>query len=150
MFWYVIAAVVVSTVALLACLVLLPKWVAAAFDHSSDCGCNTCSRRRMRQWDRLNDQRGVSKEVLPLRNVTEMISTRELCQGDLVSAADASQQHSKRYIVRELVIRDYGWIVILVNTRTDAVAWVRIGNDRLDTLLWRRFQKHRKGHVTGL
>lgn len=148
MFWYIIAAVVVSTVALIAALIVLPKWVADSFEHGNACNCNACMRRRMQKWDRLNEQKHNRKEVT-LLNTTDMVSTRELSTNDVVTSAETNKE-STRYTVRDLVIRDYGWVVILVNRRTDQVAWVRVSNDRLDIPIWRRFQIHRKGHVTGL
>jgi hypothetical protein len=103
----------------------------------------------MTKWDRINDQRHSPKDVIPLQNTTELVSTRRLSNGDIVTSADTGQL-GKRYTVRDIAIREYGWVVILVSRQTETVSWVRIGNDRLDLPLWRRFQRHRKGHVSGL
>lgn len=146
---YVIAAIALSVGALVACLIMLPKWVAGSFQHGDACDCNTCMRRRMSKWDRLNDQRNAPKDVVPMRNTTELVSTRRLSTNDIVTSADTGQL-GKRYTVQDIAIRPYGWVVILASLKTGTVSWVRIGNDRLDIPLWRRFQKHRRGHVTGL
>lgn len=150
MFWYVISAIALSIGALVATVFLLPMWVANAFEHRNNCNCNQCMVRRMAKWDRLNNQKEERKEVVPLQlGETELVSTRQLSTNDIVTSA-STDNTQRRYTVREMVIREYGWVVILENRRTGATSWVRVANDRLDLALWRRHRPHRRGHVAGL